>query len=137
MNGDFIFTKRGTCARCGGGVFTLKKNLTVSGAEQFCWTCDVCGMLNPDKSKELWIPRQKVESRLTSEQMDNLPVIMPPIYTRCAVCGARATERHHWAPTAIFGKDSDKWPTDQLCKKHHAEWHHRVTPQLVSNGYTP
>ena len=54
---------------------------------------------------------------------------------RCAKCGARGAERHHWAPRAIFGQDAaETWPKDFLCLACHEEWHRLVTPQWVG-GY--
>jgi hypothetical protein len=54
---------------------------------------------------------------------------------RCARCGRRGAEEHHWSPRAIFGKDeAETWPKDFLCKACHDEWHLKVTPQLVG-GY--
>lgn len=45
---------------------------------------------------------------------------MPP----CAVCGEPATELHHWAPRAIFGKqEAERWPRSWLCAGHHEQWH--------------
>lgn len=61
-----------------------------------------------------------------------LPVLMPDFTDRCAVCGSRGAERHHWAPKAIFGtNECEQWPKDYLCKKCHDKWHKLVTPQLV------
>ena len=55
---------------------------------------------------------------------------------RCAKCGVRGAEEHHWAPQAMFGKDeANRWPKDFLCKPCHDEWHLKVTPQLVTGKY--
>lgn len=42
----------------------------------------------------------------------------------CVICGSTETERHHWAPGAVFGfKEAERWPTAYLCPLHHREWH--------------
>jgi hypothetical protein len=41
-------------------------------------------------------------------------------------CETLNVETHHWAPRAVFGPDSDRWPTSPLCPRHHQEWHRRV-----------
>jgi len=43
-------------------------------------------------------------------------------------CGSTITEKQHWAPQAIFGKEANDWPTSPLCPAHHREWHQRVWP---------
>lgn len=46
---------------------------------------------------------------------------------RCTRCGSmEGTERHHWAPRAIFGDAAEGWPTDDLCRACHIEWHRRM-----------
>jgi hypothetical protein len=50
----------------------------------------------------------------------------------CAVCGHHETELHHWAPGYLADnfEDPHDWPTAWLCRKHHEEWHHAVTPAM-------
>jgi hypothetical protein len=79
----------------------------------------------------LWIPLADVRAVGVNE--NDLPwsnTIAP--HNRCARCGARDVELHHWAPRAMFGEEADRWPQDYLCHDHHAEWHRTVTPGLVS-----
>ena len=47
----------------------------------------------------------------------------------CVVCGINGTELHHFAPRYLF-ENADSWPTAYLCKKHHEEWHNKVTPNM-------
>jgi DNA-directed RNA polymerase subunit RPC12/RpoP len=56
--------------------------------------------------------------------------VQTQIGPRCARCGARGAEEHHWAPHSMFD-DSAAWPTDYLCRDCHARWHQIVTPGLV------
>jgi hypothetical protein len=61
-----------------------------------------------------------------------VPVVVEAEAKRCARCGARGAEEHHWAPQAKFGKEeADRWPKDFLCKACHDKWHRLVTPELV------
>lgn len=67
----------------------------------------------------------------------------------CAVrgCDSFDVERHHWAPRHLFDDtafvpdgewaeggyywyESELWPVSYLCRKHHQEWHRRVTPNM-------
>lgn len=34
----------------------------------------------------------------------------------CEVCGKKGAENHHWAPYALFGCESEKWPRSYLCQ---------------------
>jgi len=126
--------KPGTCCWCH---LQIKAQLTVklimSGAKSYCWRCPQCGRQNPFKAADFFIAKEKIEAHLDAATIAALPVIMPPFHTRCAVCGGRDVENHHWAPRAIFGKDeAERWPQDNLCKTCHDEWHQRVTPQLIN-----
>lgn len=53
------------------------------------------------------------------------PSWTPP---QCEVdgCTAPGGECHHWAPWNVFGSEAIKWPTAQLCRDHHREWHDRM-----------
>ena len=65
--------------------------------------------------------------------MSLVRVVERMVQPRCARCGSRGAEEHHWAPQAIFGKDeANRWPKDFLCKPCHDEWHRLVTPELVT-----
>lgn len=45
----------------------------------------------------------------------------------CYVCGACAPlERHHLAPRHLFGDACERWPTVDVCRPCHEEWHRRV-----------
>lgn len=48
--------------------------------------------------------------------------IEPDSTRSCQHCGATGTETHHWAPRAIFN-DPDQWPTADLCRRCHRQWH--------------
>jgi len=85
----------------------------------------------------MFIPSAKIRSYLSQEEIDALPTKMPELSSRCAVCGERGADLHHWAPTGIFGAEAESWPKDYLCPRCHREWHERVTPQLVKKDECP
>jgi hypothetical protein len=134
MSEPFIFNKKGHCNNCKGeSTWVLYRQLAQNESVHFLWQCSRCNTKNPDRKPPLYIPKALIESKLTPEQIAELPLLMPSLYTRCAVCGNRATEMHHWAPRGIFGDDCENWPKDYLCKDHHEHWHRAVTPQLTTD----
>jgi hypothetical protein len=122
------------CGWC-GETTTARLNLQffANGSVNFLWVCGSCKRGNPEKSKEHFIPKEKVQGYLTPAQIDGLPVLMPQMFNRCVVCGERDCELHHWAPRGRFGDDCENWPKDYLCKSCHSKWHKLVTPQLVKS----
>lgn len=129
----FLMTsKPGQCVGCKARVTGfLHRQFSENGAETFLWQCGACGQKGCF-GQPLFISKNTVRLHLTEEQIELLPIIMPNLYSRCAKCGARGCEEHHWAPIGIFGREeADKWPKDFLCKTCHDEWHRMVTPQLV------
>ena len=121
------------CAYCQADTMAqLEIQIFGNGSLNFVWVCDGCRRFNPEGTGTLYIPKETVQQHLTPEQIAALPKIMPALETRCAHCGNRATELHHWAPKAIFGaEEAGRWPMDYLCKTCHDLWHYKVTPQLV------
>ena len=108
--------------------------VTASGSTQFGWWCLKCRGWVLAKSGGFWIPK----GALLAEGVDLgwLPVVQNMKAPRCARCGRRGAEEHHWGPRAIFGpEDAETWPKDYLCKSCHDAWHRRVTPQLVATNY--
>lgn len=134
---DFMEThivgKPAFCRKCNEEMrFTLFIEWFVNGSHHYSWHCNECDTRLMTSGAGCWVDNSTVESRLTPEQAALLPRVNPVFTQRCVVCGDRATENHHWAPRGIFGKECEKWPQDWLCKRHHDEWHQRVTPQLVN-----
>lgn len=70
------------------------------------------GRLHPAENIDITLLPVGLDQRL-----DNPP---------CQVCGSFGTEVHHWAPSAVFGREAAMWPTGQLCRDCHAEWHRRM-----------
>jgi hypothetical protein len=125
--------KKGMCKNCNCETkFILHLQLFANGSENFLWVCSKCNRRNPTGGNQFYIPSALVREHVNEAQVASLPIIMPALRDRCARCGGRNTELHHWAPKAIFGADeSERWPCDMLCTDCHAQWHRMVTPQLV------
>jgi len=124
-------TKKVICQYCKKEVVaTLHVQLFSNASRNYVWRCGDCSRPAPEIKSPLYIAKDKVEQHLTAEKIAALPVIMPTFYDRCAVCGDRAVEDHHWAPKAIFGEEAERWPHDKLCKVHHDIWHMKVTPNI-------
>lgn len=62
----------------------------------------------------------------------------PPV--PCEVCGSiEHVECHHWLPQALedlVSTPAGAWPTVNLCRRCHEEWHTAVTPELVAGNLT-
>lgn len=127
-------TKPGDCKHCGKQTeFLLHVQITRSYARNFVWVCAACRRFNPGGDGPLYISSEKVRAHLSDDQIAELPELWSTPEARCAHCGARGVEVHHWAPEAIFGKEEcEKWPKDFLCKPCHDLWHAKVTPPLLT-----
>lgn len=104
--------------------------LTNSGSYYYFWWCP-----EPDKfnaaghlADGVWIQHKKLTD--AGVVLNGLREVAIHQLDRCARCGSRGAERHHWAPQSMFS-DPDAWPTDMLCSTCHREWHLIVTPGLV------
>jgi len=125
------FTKAGKCNGCKKpSEFSLHRQIFANGSDHFVWVCKECNRRNPTGDLTYFIPHEKVKSKLSEEEIESLPVLMPDLSVRCAVCGARDAELHHWAPRHIFGDKCESWPKDYLCKSCHDQWHLLVTPNM-------
>lgn len=125
------FIKNGHCRACkSSSELSLHQQIFTNGSKHFLWVCKLCDRRNPSGGMDYYIPREKVLAILSAEDVELLPVILPEIYTRCVVCGNRATELHHWAPKHLFGESAEKWPKDYLCVGCHEQWHAVVTPGM-------
>lgn len=137
METEKPFGKTGRCVGCNiERRFILHIQLAANASQNFVWVCSVCNRRNPSSTPEnrtpYYISGDTVRQHLSEDQIQNLPVIMPDMFSRCVRCGSRDAELHHWAPKGIFGNDeAEMWPKDYLCKSCHDQWHRMVTPQLV------
>ena len=98
----------------------IHMHISRSGAEGFAWRCQTCRFWTAKKGGGIWIPVEELRS--FKVEIEALPVICD-LGERCAVCGKRGTELHHWFPQAINQELADKFPKDWLCVEHHREWH--------------
>ena len=119
------------CDRCNRATRQeISRRVAANGVEHFGWWCLECRWWMKNKTGGLWIDKATLERN--GVDLSLAPVVERIDQPRCARCGARGAEEHHWAPRALFGKDeADRWPKDFLCKRCHDKWHLLVTPALV------
>jgi len=120
----------GVCRNCKNEI-TAALHLCIdqNGSQKFTWICPQCSVKGcfftgkPD-GPQFFISHDVIRTKLTQEQIDCLPVIMFDPQNRCARCGDRDCELHHWAPKEIFGpKEAEDWPKDYLCPGCHTQYH--------------
>lgn len=67
---------------------------------------------------KMWFTREEIEAMPFAESW--------PLET-CPVCGTSARlETHHLAPKEMFGEESARWPTVDVCRACHEHWHARM-----------
>jgi len=119
------------CARCNRSTRQeISRRVAGNGAEHFGWWCLECRWWVQSKGGGIWIDKGLLER--TGVDLSLAPVVEHLDQPRCARCGARGAEEHHWVPQAMFGaEEANRWPKDFLCKRCHDQWHRLVTPALV------
>lgn len=103
-------------------IWSVAKLIAPSGQIRFPWYCRQCGKLT-----NVYEPKH-----------DYLIYTMVVDMTgdfQCERCGKMGAELHHWMPSAIAGRDADRWPKGYLCQSCHAEWHRIVTPNLSQKTF--
>ena len=100
--------------------------------DQYAWMCRTCLNYAHQKPRGIWISAKKLLR--AGVDLNSLPFVSEVFIDidaqECARCRAVGpTDRHHWAPVALFA-DADSWPKSNLCRSCHMEWHRRVTPGL-------
>ena len=114
------------CCKCGHGpVKGVAKIIDTSGRERYPYICEKCGTRTT-----VFCPKNEVPQAIK----DSPPVFAYELQLgECERCGAYThVENHHWAPRYLFGDACDEWPTSQLCRACHKEWHDAVTPNMSS-----
>jgi len=105
-----------TCPHCkssADNLWELRSLVNAGGHHTYPWVCRHCGrVLFFEKKSDV------INAGLTPAPIG--PRCSRPV---CAVCGHEGAERHHWAPSAVFGDEANRWPTSFLCQQHHAQWH--------------
>lgn len=84
-----------------------------NGLEEPRLRCERCG-------------RAKSAGKNRDWDMASLPLLRDHVGSTpaCEVCGAPDTERHHFAPVALFGHtEAERWPKAWLCRSCHTTWH--------------
>jgi len=123
------------CPRCSRETRQeVSRRVSANHAEHFGWWCLECEWWVESKLGGVWIPKETLVAGGVDLSLVRVVEILEA--PRCARCGKRGAEAHHWAPQAMFGKEeADRWPKDHLCKGCHDLWHRLVTPHLVTGKY--
>lgn len=113
------------CKQC-GGVVIRGRVIAANGAVQVKDICQSCGQNAAGNG--ISIPHRLVPDLDSLPLFDDYSLHNQP----CSVtgCAEQFTEYHHWAPRHLFA-DSEAWPGNYLCTKHHKEWHDVVTPEMA------
>ncbi len=96
------------------------RTLAANGTSMIAAYCVQCRSKVTDWIPHEWLRRRGVE-----------PSDVPLLYDysgtgECARCGSTdGTEVHHFAPKHLFD-DYDQWPTADLCRSCHDEWHRKT-----------
>lgn len=113
-----------TCVKCNSEEVKIGFAKKVNGDIAYPYYCESCG----------FVEKQYVSKTIAMSLNYELKEVYFNSYFRqknyCAVCGSSDVELHHFAPTHLFGSESDKWPKAYLCRKHHKQWHDLVTPNM-------
>ena len=117
----FVRKHKAECDKCGWHRWSLVKQKNKGGTWQFRYICAGC---------ERPAIKYVKKSDVVAAGLD--PDEIPSYGERnaCVVCGHDGAQCHHWAPLALFGEDSENWPTSYLCQKCHTRWHQVVTPNI-------
>jgi len=99
----------------------LSKKVLANNKVLVGWWCDgCCNWSEPKNQNGYWIEHDKIIG--CDIDIDSLRIVSQNLTARCARCGIREGELHHWAPKSVF-EDADDWPQDYLCVECHKEWH--------------
>jgi hypothetical protein len=97
-----------------------------SGAIFVGYACPNCNHFPSQK----WLRQLKLEEM--GINVNCLPLAMDTGDLECCVigCQERGVEWHHFAPYYLF-EDANDWPIQPLCRRHHLEWHRKITEAKV------
>ena len=123
------------CQYCSADVVALlARSIKSDGSIGLFWQCQKCEhQLDDEYSKGIWINHDLAREKLAGMNLtiEDIPIVRYSCGERCARCGSRGTQRHHWATQGLFD-DPDSWPTDYLCDSCHKQWHKVVNVQLIN-----
>lgn len=106
---------------------TWGRRIAANGSFQAIWSCSECDYVTSS------IPHHLAE-RLSGTTVSDLRVVedFRGLYAQCSVrgCDRDDVELQHWYPRAIDPEKAARYPQTYLCRTHHEEWGHEVTPLL-------
>lgn len=134
---DKVISKTLSCRFCRTETtFFIRRKEAANGDFHIAWMCGHCTRwLYPVK----WINHQIVSETIEKKTSGALSIYDIPFAPgtenshSCFVCGSPYVENHHFAPRYLFDDECERWPQAFLCKKCHARWHRKVTPNMCNN----
>jgi hypothetical protein len=110
------------CPECGAKDWQIRRFVNCGGAITYPYVCGHCGL------KTCVCEKKEVALKICSD-----PIEIQPTEKRhvCEVCGSEGAQRHHWAPSFLFGNAAEMWPTSYLCQTCHTLWQRIVTPAMT------
>lgn len=116
------------CEECGSTNWFLATLKAANGGVRHPYVCALCGKRTQRYEKKAVF--EKTPAQFKVSRVIDLTRSEP-----CAVCGSSdGVEEHHWAPYAIFGAESDSWPTSPLCVRCHMRWHRMMESARTSEA---
>lgn len=115
--------ERRECEENGHGSMIMGRIITRSGVIRAVRFCVLCFDMDSNQVKMPYNPTRLPIVRDNRDPSD-----------LCEVCGRVGVEVHHWAPTAIFGLESYRWPTSNLCTSCHRKWHRMMNAVRARNS---
>ncbi len=123
------------CKRCNSiQPVTLGQFINRASHISYGLRCDTCNGNVPDSKGRIWIPKEDLKT--AGIDSESVPLLSFSSGNRCAKCGERGAQLHHWAPKHLFNHGADYWPTDYLCDDCHLKWHNLVTPNMCRKALT-
>jgi hypothetical protein len=105
------------CLSCGiVRSWQVHRAVDAQGLETSFFVCGVCGT----RSELVAFAASASAHRSMASETE------PSTSHTCEVCHAPGAKKHHWAPSFLFGSESERWPQSYLCSRCHTRWHEVV-----------
>lgn len=122
------------CWKCGVlavGSSGFVKVPCASGWKVTAWCSRHDGLVDP---KRAWWPARMFDLQSMPVRRSHLDSDV----TWCKVCETIGpTEVHHLAPVEFFGAHANRWPTVEVCRTCHEDWHERMGQSIGHHPVGP
>ena len=117
------------CKKCDSTNIKIGRAIKSNGSVSYPNYCEDCGTVYPACIKKTDAAKLNYEIKDVRYKSDIKGYMNN---NKCAVCGNKDVELHHFAPYHLFGSEAERWPTAYLCRFHHKQWHDLVTPNMCN-----